>query len=329
MLQSAVLGVGAFLVIKQEATAGIIIAGSILTARALAPVDLAIAHWKGFAAARESWHRLKKLLMVMPGQDTPMALPAPTTTLTVENVSVMPPGEQRIVVQDVSFSLTRGQGLGIIGPSASGKSSLARAIVGAWLPARGKIRLDNAALDQWAPEALGRHIGYLPQDVELFAGTVAQNISRFEQDPDPENIVRAARAADMHELIVHLPQGYDTQIGDHGAALSAGQRQRIGLARALYGDPFLVMLDEPDANLDSEGMFALTQAILNIRTRGGIIIVIAHRHNVLTNLDLLLAMNKGRALAIGPKDAVMKRLRLAAPGLEPLKVVGDTARTSR
>ena len=327
MLQSAVLGVGAYLVIMQEASAGIIIAGSILSARALAPVDLAIAHWKGFASARQSWQRLSKLLAMVPAAGEPMALPVPTNTFSVENISIVPPGEQKFVVTDVTFALNRGQGLGIIGPSASGKSCLARALVGAWLPARGKIRLDGAALDQWDPSALGRHVGYLPQDVELFAGTVAQNISRFDDAADPELIVRAARAADVHELIVRLPNGYNSQIGEQGATLSAGQRQRIGLARALYGDPFLVVLDEPDANLDSEGMLALTQAILSVRTRGGIVIVIAHRHNVLSNVDLLLAMNLGRALAAGPKDAVMKKLRLAAPGMEPLKVVAEAGRS--
>ena len=327
MLQSAMLGIGAYLVIMQEATGGIIIAGSILSARALAPVDLAIAHWKGFASARQSWQRLSKLLAMIPSAGEAMALPVPTNTFAVENISIVPPGEQKFVVTDITFALNRGQGLGIIGPSASGKSCLARALVGAWLPARGKIRLDGAALDQWDPIALGRHVGYLPQDVELFAGTVAQNISRFDDHADPELIVRAARAADVHELIVRLPNGYNTQIGEQGATLSAGQRQRIGLARALYGDPFLVVLDEPDANLDSEGMLALTQAILSVRTRGGIVIVIAHRHNVLTNVDLLLAMNLGRALAAGPKDAVMKKLRLAAPGMEPLKVVAEAGRS--
>jgi len=327
MLQSAMLGVGAYLVIMQEATAGIIIAGSILSARALAPVDLAIAHWKGFASARQSWQRLSKLLSMVPPTSDTMGLPVPTNSFAVENISIVPPGEQKFVVTDVTFTLNRGQGLGIIGPSASGKSCLARALVGAWLPARGKIRLDGAALDQWDGTALGRHIGYLPQDVELFAGTVAQNISRFDDQADPELIVRAARAADVHELIVRLPNGYNSQIGEQGTMLSAGQRQRVGLARALYGDPFLVVLDEPDANLDSEGIVALMHAILGVRTRGGIVIVVAHRHNVLSNVDLLLAMNMGRALAAGPKDAVMKKLRLAAPGMEPLKVVAEAGRS--
>jgi ATP-binding cassette subfamily C protein len=327
MLQAAVLGVGAYLVIYQEATAGIIIAGAILTARALAPVDLAIAHWKGFVAARQSWGRLNKLLALFPVHATPMPLPAPTASLSVENVSVVPPGEQRPVVQDVSFILERGQGLGIIGPNASGKSSLARVLVGAWGAARGKICLDGAALDQWAPEQLGRHIGYLPQDIELFAGTIAQNIARFESDADPDAIIEAARAAAVHDLIVDFRQGYDTHVGEQGATLSAGQRQRIALARALYGEPFLMVLDEPDSNLDAEGTQALLHAIAGVRARGGIVIVIAHRNGVLAGIDLLLGLHKGRVVAQGPKEVVLKKMLRPAAPLEPLRVVPDTGRT--
>jgi ATP-binding cassette subfamily C protein len=327
MLQSGVLAVGAFLVIRQEATPGIIIAGSILTARALAPVDLAIANWRGFVAARQSWHRLKKLLALMPAQSLPMSLPAPTASLSVETVSAAPPGQRNLVVQDVGFALSRGQGLGIIGPSASGKSSLARVLVGAWLPARGRICLDGASLDQWSPEALGRHIGYLPQDVELFRGTVAQNIARFDPQANSEAVVKAARAADIHDLIVGLPNGYDAEIGEQGTALSAGQRQRLALARALYGDPFLVVLDEPDSNLDAEGEQALKRAILGIRKRGGIAVVIAHRSGVLAGVDLLLAVHRGRAVAMGPKDAVLQKLRPPGPAPEsPLRVIPDTGR---
>ena len=288
--------------IRQEATPGIIIAGSILTARALAPVDLAIANWRSFVAARQSWARLKKLLALLPAQYQPMPLPAPKASLSVEAASAAPPGEQKLVVQDVSFTLASGQGLGIIGPSASGKSSLARLIVGAWLPVRGRVCLDGASLDQWSPEALGRHVGYLPQDVELFMGTVAQNIARFERQADPDAVVKAAGAADIHDLIVGLPKGYETEIGEHGAALSAGQRQRLALARALYGDPFLVVLDEPDFNLDGEGEQALRQAIAGVRRRGGIVVVVAHRTGVLANVDLLLAMKGGRMLVMGPKE---------------------------
>ncbi len=326
VLQSAALAVGAFLVIRQEATPGIIIAGSILTARALAPVDLAIANWRSFVAARQSWARLKKLLALLPAQYQPMPLPAPKVSLSVEAASAAPPGEQKLVVQDVSFTLASGQGLGIIGPSASGKSSLARLIVGAWLPVRGRVCLDGASLDQWSPEALGGHVGYLPQDVELFMGTVAQNIARFERQADPDAVVKAARAADIHDLIVGLPKGYETEIGEHGAALSAGQRQRLALARALYGDPFLVVLDEPDSNLDGEGEQALRKAIVGVRQRGGIVVVVAHRTGVLANVDLLLAMKGGRLLAVGPKEAVLQKLRPPAPANEPLRVISDTGR---
>jgi ATP-binding cassette subfamily C protein len=235
MLQSGVLAVGAWLVIFQEASPGIIIAGSILSARALAPVDLAIANWRGFVAARQSWHRLTELLSLLPSQMAPMALRPPCKSLVVESAAVVPPGSEKVVVQDVSFSLQAGNGVGIIGPSGSGKSSLARMLVGVWRPARGRIRLDGASLDQWSPQSLGPHIGYLPQDVELLAGTVAQNIARYAKEPDAKAVIAAANAAGVHDLIVSLPEGYDTQVGEGGAALSAGQAQRIALARALYG----------------------------------------------------------------------------------------------
>jgi ATP-binding cassette subfamily C protein len=258
MLQSAVLAVGAYLVIHQEATAGIIIAGSILSARALAPVDLAIAHWKGFVAARQSWHRLAKLLQQMPAANEQTLLQAPSKRLSVEAVSIVPPGDQRVIVQDVNFAVEAGTGVGVIGPSGSGKSSLVRALVGVWMPARGKVRLDGAALDQWSSDVLGRHIGYLPQDVELFAGTVAQNICRFDPEAKSEAIIAAAKEAGVHEMIIKMREGYDTQIGEQGTALSPGQAQRVALARALYGNPFLIVLDEPNSNLDSEGDEALT-----------------------------------------------------------------------
>ena len=327
MLQSAVLGVGAYLVIHQEATAGIIIAGSILAARALAPVDLAIANWKSFVATRQSWDRLKNLLALLTPRDAPMVLPRPVNNMVVENASVAPPGQQKIVVHDVSFALKSSNGLGVIGPSASGKSSLARMLVGVWQPARGKVCLDGATFDQWVPEVIGRHIGYLPQDVELIAGTVAQNISRFDPDADPKAIVAAAQTAGVHELIVKLSAGYETEIGEQGAALSAGQRQRIALARALYGDPFFVVLDEPNSNLDNEGEEALTRAILGIRARGGIVVVIAHRPSALAGVDYVLVMHQGRAQAFGPKDEVLaKVLRCEPPVPGPLKVVPDSAR---
>lgn len=308
VLQSAVLGLGAYLVIQQQATAGIIIASSILVARALAPVELAIANWKGFVSARQSWRRLSDFLGALDKSAEPMALPAPKTQLVVENVAVTPPGIQRLVVQDVSFTLKAGQGLGVIGPSASGKSSLARAVVGVWAPVRGKVRLDGAAMDQWAPAALGQHIGYLPQDVELFAGTVAQNIARFEPNAPSDAIIAASQAAGVHDLIVRLPEGYDTQISEGGSALSAGQRQRVALARALYREPFLIVLDEPNSNLDSEGDKALTQAIMRVRARGGIVVVVAHRPSALAGVDQVLAMMGGRAHAMGPRDEVLAKL---------------------
>jgi ATP-binding cassette subfamily C protein len=312
-LQSGVLGIGAWLVINQQATAGIIIASSILTSRALAPIELAIAYWRGFVAARQSWRRLAVLLGKIPPDEARLALPGPVHSLAMEAVSVVPPGANRVVVQDIAFQLRAGQGLGIIGPSASGKSSLARAIVGVWTPARGTIRLDGAALHQWLPQALGRHIGYLPQDMELFAGTVAQNIARFDAQAASDAIINTAMAAGAHEMILGLPEGYETEIGEAGAALSAGQRQRIGLARALYGAPFLVVLDEPNANLDSEGEEALTRAILGVRARGGIAIVIAHRPSALAGVDTLMVMAAGRLASFGPKESVLKQALRPAP----------------
>jgi PrtD family type I secretion system ABC transporter len=325
MLQSGVLAVGAYLVIHQEASAGIIIAGSILSARALAPVDLAIANWKGFVAARQSWERLNKLLTISSVRLTPMQLQAPSQRLAVEAVSASPPGVPKIVVQDIAFELEAGQGLGIIGPSGSGKSSLVRLLVGVWQPVRGSVRLDGAALDQWAPDALGCHVGYLPQDVELLSGTVAENIARFEPNPDNEAVIAAAKAVGVHDLIVRLPAGYDTQIGEQGSALSAGQAQRVALARAVYRDPFLVVLDEPNSNLDSEGEEALTRAILGVRERMGIVIVVAHRPSAIAGVDRLLMMNQGKAQALGPKDEVLSKVLqrpLAMP--RPLKIVPES-----
>lgn len=325
VLQSAVLAVGGYLVIKQEATSGIIIAGAILTSRALAPVDLAIAHWKGLVTARQSWQRLRQLALQLPPEKRRTSLPSPRKHLAVEGVSVAPPSDERLVVQDVSFMLKAGQALGIIGPSASGKSSLVRTIVGAWTPVRGKVRLDGAALEQWAGDALGWHIGYLPQDVELFAGSVAQNIARFQIDPDDRAIVAAAEAAGVNELARGLRDGYDTQIGESGAALSAGQRQRIALARALYRDPFLVVLDEPNSNLDAEGDLALTRAIMAVRSRGGIVILVAHRTSALAGVDQLLMMVDGRIQALGPKDQVLSQIVKPQQPL-PIKVVTQGAR---
>lgn len=323
MLQSAVLAVGAYLVIRQEVSAGTIIAGAILTSRALAPVELAISHWRALVNAMQSWQRLRRLDAQLPPEIVPIELPSPRRTLEVEALSVTAPGRERLLVQDVSFGLKAGQALGVVGPSASGKSSLVRAIVAAWAPAKGKVRLDGAAMEQWPTEVRGRYIGYLPQDVELFAGTVAQNIARFETDPDPAAIVAAGQAAGVHELALRLPDGYETQIGEGGTALSAGQRQRIALARALYRDPFLVVLDEPNSNLDTEGDQALTQAVLGVRARGGIVIMVAHRTTVLAGVDQLLVMVGGRMQAIGPKDDIMAKLSQPQP--VPMRMVGEAA----
>lgn len=322
ILQSAVLGVGAYLVINQEATAGIIIAGSILSARALAPVDLAIAHWKGFVTARQSWHRLNGLLYALPDQAALTQLQDPSQKLTIEGVSIAPPGEQKVTVSDITFALAAGNGLGIIGPSGSGKSSLLRALVGVWKPVRGHVRLDAAALDQWAPDDLGRHIGYLPQDVELFAGSIADNICRFDPDAKDDDIITAARQAGVHDLIVGMREGYDTQVGDHGGVLSAGQAQRIALARALYGDPFLIVLDEPNSNLDTEGDEALTKAVRAARTRGAIVIVVAHRPIGIEGVDMLLVLKDGRMQAFGSKETVLGQV-LQRPAAQPIKIVAD------
>ena len=321
-LQSLVLGLGAYLVINHEATAGVIIASSILVSRALAPVELAIANWKSFVAARQARKRLNELLLMLPKRIPPLPLPKPSDTLAVETVSANPPGSPRVVLQDIEFMLKAGDGLGIIGPSASGKSTLARLMVGVWMPARGKVRIDGAALDQWSPEALGPHVGYLPQNVDLFEGTVADNISRFEKTPDADCIIAAARAAGVHELIVKLPEGYGTPVGEAGANLSAGQRQRIALARALYRDPFLVVLDEPNSNLDSGGEEALAAAILGVRSRRGIVVVIAHRASALSSVNYILVLNQGRQQAFGPKDEVLRSV--LRPASAPLTVISGS-----
>lgn len=326
MLQSGILAIGAYLVIHQEATGGIMIASSIMMSRALAPIELAIAHWRGFVTARQAWARLTQLLVLLPETAISVSLPAPVSALSVESISVTPPGERRMVVQDATFALEKGVGLGIVGPSASGKSSLVRAIAGIWLPVRGTVRLDGATLDQWSPEELGNHVGYLPQDVQLFDGTIAENIARFEPQAPSDKILAAARAAGVHDLVIHLPEGYETRIGEAGSALSAGQRQRVALARALYGDPFLVILDEPNSNLDADGEAALTDAIQSVRARGGVAIVVAHRPSALASLDQVLVMANGRIQAFGPKNEILNKI--TRPAGVPLKVVSGLEETA-
>jgi PrtD family type I secretion system ABC transporter len=326
ILQSLVLAVGAVLVINQESTAGIIIAGSILTSRVLAPVEVAIANWKSFVSARQSRSRLDQLLRLLPAEEEPLALPPPTQSLVVQQVSVGAPNSEKVILNDISFELRRGEAVGIIGPSGSGKSTLARALVGVWPRLRGKIKLDNAALDHWSSDALGKHIGYLPQDVELFEGSIAANIARFDLSATPDLVLAAARAAGAHDLILSFPDAYSTRVGEGGMALSAGQRQRIGLARALYGNPFFVVLDEPTSNVDSEGEDALTEAILKVRQRGGIVAVIAHRPKALEGVDHVLVVGEGRVQSFGPKDEVLHKV-LRKP--TPLSVVANNEAVGR
>jgi len=315
VLQSVVLTVGAILVIDGRATAGIIFASSILSGRALAPVDAAIANWKNFVAARQSWGRLDTLFgQVPPPAGERTELPSPTRTLTVDALSLTPPGSQITTVAGVSFQAQAGQVVGIVGPSASGKSSLVRGVLGVWRAAKGAVRLDGAAIQQWDSETLGRHIGYVPQSVELFAGTIAENIARFEVGAPSDRVIAAAKAAGVHDLIVQLSGGYDLQIGEEGLHLSAGQRQRIALARALYRDPFLVVLDEPNSNLDPDGEAALARAVAGVKARGGIVLLVAHRREILGVVDLLLVMRGGTAQAFGPRDEVLAKL---APPPQP------------
>ncbi|WP_208245904.1 type I secretion system permease/ATPase (plasmid) [Rhizobium sp. T1470] len=313
MLQSAVLAVGATLVIRQEATGGVMIASSILLSRALAPVELAIGQWKGFVRARDSWSRLVQLSQIMPTGLPEIMLPRPADVLKVENLHLAAPGSQNAIVRGIAFELRAGEALGVIGPSASGKSCLARGLVGLWQPIAGAVRLDGAAVSQWDPQLLGGHIGYLSQDVSLFGGSIAQNIARLDPDASSEKVIAAAKAAGVYDMVVQFHDGFDTIIGERGSALSGGQRQRIGLARALYGDPFLVVLDEPNSNLDADGEAALSRAILGIRARGGIAVVVAHRPSALAAVDKVLVLANGRAKSFGPKDEVLRRTPQSEP----------------
>jgi len=316
LLQSGILGLGAYLVVIGQVSAGFIIAGSIIMSRALAPIETVIQHWRGFVDARHAASRLGTLLKSVSGENRAMTeLPPPARSLSVEGISVAPPGQKKPTIENVTFALEAGDALGIIGPSGSGKSTLARALVGVWRPpvGAGTIRLDGASLDQWSPARLGRHIGYLPQDIQLFEGTVAENIARLDPEATDEAIIAAAKVAGAHELIVGLRNGYQTRIGDNGGGLSAGQRQRIAFARALYGNPFLLVLDEPNSNLDSAGDTALSGAIKEVRDRGGIVIVIAHRPSALANVDRVMAMADGKVQAFGPKEEVLRKVLAAVP----------------
>ena len=309
ILQSSILGIGAALVIAEQASAGIMIASSIMMGRALAPIEIVLGTWKQLVSARAALARLSDTLRNNALPPAPaIALPRPAKSLCAQNVSVSPPGSARFTVRNVSFELAAGTGMALLGASGSGKSSLARALVGIWQPAQGTLRLDGARLDQWDTDVLGRYIGYLPQDVELFDGTVAENICRLEKGATDAGVVEAAHIAGAHDLILSLPDGYGTRIGESGGLLSAGQRQRIGVARAVYGRPFLVVLDEPNANLDAEGEAALTRAIAMLRARQSIVVVISHRVSALAALDKALVLYKGEMLAFGPRDEVLARI---------------------
>lgn len=320
-LQSLVLGLGALLAVQGSITPGMMIAASILMGRALAPIEALIGVWKQWSGARLAWQRLDALLAAHPPRPPAMALPPPRGHLAVEGVSALAPGGRDAVLQQVSFSLAPGDVLGVIGPSASGKSTLARLLVGVWPPRAGGVRLDGAALHHWDPGQLGPAIGYLPQDVELFPGTIADNIARFGA-PDAEAVIAAARLAGVHEMILHFPAGYDTRIGADGAGLSGGQKQRIALARALYGDPALLVLDEPNANLDEAGDAALLRALAELRERARTAVLVTHRPGVLAATTKLLVLNAGRAQAFGPTAQVLEAMkRRADAATERLRAV--------
>lgn len=308
LLQSLILGVGAYLVIYQELSPGAMIAASIMMGRALAPIETAIANWRAFVAARLSYRRLSETLSRVRLDAAATTLPKPVRDLAVEQIAVAAPGtETTPILRDVRFGLVAGEALGVIGPSGAGKTSLSRALVGIWHPIRGSVRLDGAASDQWDEEARGRHVGYLSQSIELFDGTVAENIARMQEKPDSEAVLKAAKAAGAHDMILRLPGGYDHQIGEAGSTLSAGQRQRIALARALYGDPFLIVLDEPYSNLDHDGDVALMNAIQGAKARNAIVIIVSHRPSGIAVCDKLLILQNGTQQAFGPREEIMQK----------------------
>jgi ATP-binding cassette subfamily C protein EexD len=297
------------LVLQHELSAGAMIAASILMGRALAPVEQAIAGWKSFVGARDGYERLQRLLERLPPAPTAMPLPAPTGRLSCEQIVYVPRGRDTAVLQGLTFALQAGEALGVVGPSAAGKSTLCRILVGSWQPTRGHCRLDGADVFLWPSDQLGPFIGYLPQDVELFSGTVKDNIARLLPDPDPEAVVEAAMTAGVHEMILRLPKGYETEIGDGGSFLSGGQRQRIGLARALYGKPMLIVLDEPNASLDTEGEESLVNAMIKAKSWGATVVIVAHQPRILQPVDKVLLLRDGRAELFGPRDEVFAKLR--------------------
>ena len=317
-VQSLILGLGAWLAIDKQITPGLMIGGSILLGRALAPIDLMIGSWKQFLSARTAYDRLNVLLAQFPVEAERMPLPAPKGALRAEQAVVAPPGSKVAVLKGLNFNIEAGSFVALIGASASGKSTLARAILGIWPVANGAIRLDGADVGQFERSFIGSHIGYLPQDIELFDGTIADNIARFG-DLDADKVVAAAQAAGVHDMILQLPQGYDTEIGGSGGVLSAGQRQRVGLARALYGEPVLVVLDEPNSNLDDAGEQALAQALYKLKQRGSTVVVITHRVGILSLTDRIMVLNEGLLVLDGPRDEVLAKLNQRPP--QPVSIV--------
>ncbi len=324
-LQMGVLAVGAYLAIQQEITPGIMIAASIVMGRALAPVEMAVGQWRNFSNARNSYGRLRGLLNSVPVEEERISLPPPQGHVTVQNLIASPPGMRTAVLKGLSFELSPGEAVGLIGPSAAGKSTLARVLVGVWPVAAGAVRLDGAELSQWNREELGPHIGYLPQDIELFEGTVAENIARFPDSLDSEKIVAAAQRAGVHEMICRLPEGYNTEVGSGGQALSGGQRQRVGLARALYGEPAIIILDEPNSNLDQEGEAALAETLSRLRDENKTLLVISHRFNLLKAVDRIIVLKAGMIEADGPRDRVLQKF--AKPRAVPEQKAAQAADT--
>ncbi len=326
MLQSLALGLGAYLAINLEISPGMMIAGSILLGRALAPVDQLLGAWKGFQNAREQFARLDKMLTAFPEQPERMELPAPRGDLAVEQLAVVPPGSKTPVLRGVDFVLPSGTSLAIIGPSAAGKSSLVRAILGVWPVLHGAVRLDGASMSKWDRTLLGPHVGYLPQDIELFDGTISQNIARFGEI-DSEQIVTAARLSGVHEMVLRLPEGYDTVIGQAGGALSAGQRQRVGLARAVYGQPKLVVLDEPNSNLDDAGEAALHEALLQLKALGTTLIIVSHRSSVLSVVDKILLLREGQVVDFDDAKTITAKLKNLASASAPTALPASRPRS--
>lgn len=323
-LQSAMLGAGGALAVMQIISPGAMIAGSIILGRALAPVQMLIGQWRNVGQARDAYHRLNDFHLREDIQAEPTQLPAPTGRVTVETVTAGPPGAQKAVLTGLNFSLEPGQALGVIGPSASGKSTLARLLVGVWMPQRGSVRLDGATFEQWDRHAVGQYIGYLPQTVELFDGTISDNIARFSPDKTDEAVIAAAQWAGVHDLILRLPNGYESQIGLGQTILSGGQTQRVGLARALYNEPKLIVLDEPNSNLDHEGDMALTNAIVQARSKGSTVVVMAHRPSAIAAVDLILSIKDGKQDGFGTKEEVLGALREASIKRQNANASGGT-----